>query len=586
MKKYIVLLLLTITLLPILVQAEDKSIVLKSISLNEKSDNVVEVSPATIKDNKLLVDFKMYEVGDYIEYKIKVQNNSRETLEVDESRLLPSVNYIKYSVDSNSKSIKAGEEKDILLKITYQNKVENGDYFSAKYINQDKIPLVFKSPTIINPETIRNILPILLIIGIMIGYSIYNKKKINLSKAMILLLLLGLIPYTTSALEEEIIIESNIMIRKVKPTACTFDGEMVQGAEYVNGQYTYRYMQEKNSGANWSNIEADGWGVTLTDKDSTEAVTSTVCSTINDKPLVSTQSMFGNSKTSSIDTSSFDTSEVISMQQMFLNVPNIIELDTSYLDTSKVTDMTAMFASSRGLTELDLSGFDTSKVINMYAMFASCNLTSLDVSNFETFNVTNMQAMFAGNNYLTELNLNSFYTSKVTNMSTMFDGCISLTNLDITHFDTSSVNNMSSMFSGCNSLTNLDITHFDTQNVTNMQSMFRGCSNLTNLDLSNFDTQNVTSMGEMFSGCSGLTSVDASSFNTSIVTSMFNMFSYCNALTSLDLSSFDTSNVTNMSQMFNGCNSLTTAYGKTQADCDKFNGTTNKPDNVNFVVKS
>lgn len=28
------------------------------------------------------------------------------------------------------------------------------------------------------------------------------------------------------------------------PIYCTFDGNMVQGAEYVNGQYTYRYMQE------------------------------------------------------------------------------------------------------------------------------------------------------------------------------------------------------------------------------------------------------------------------------------------------------------------------------------------------------
>ena len=27
-----------------------------------------------------------------------------------------------------------------------------------------------------------------------------------------------------------------------EPIYCTFDGELVQGAEYVNGQYTYRYM--------------------------------------------------------------------------------------------------------------------------------------------------------------------------------------------------------------------------------------------------------------------------------------------------------------------------------------------------------
>ena len=45
------------------------------------------------------------------------------------------------------------------------------------------------------------------------------------------------------------------------PIYCTFDGEMVQGAEYVNGQYTYRYMQEGDESESdliWKNIEEDG----------------------------------------------------------------------------------------------------------------------------------------------------------------------------------------------------------------------------------------------------------------------------------------------------------------------------------------
>ena len=505
MKKY-VLLLFIILLLPIMVNAEDRNIVLESISLNEKSENVEEITPATIEDGKIVLDFKMYEVEDYIEYKVKVKNNSKETLEVDQSSLA-NINYVKYSVDSTS--IKGGEEKEILLRITYQNKVADKDFFSAKYINQDKIPLVFKSPTIINPETIRNILPIILIIGIMIGYSIYNKKKINLSKAMIILLLLGLIPNIASALEEEIILESNIMIRKVKPTHCTFDGELVQGAEYTNGQYTYRYMQEKNGLTDWSNIETEGWGVVLTDRTSTEDVTSTLCSTINDKPLVSTKNMFSVSGASNIDTSSFDTEEVTNMHEMFSGCIRLTSLDLNSLDTSKVNDMYGMFAGDSNLFDLDVSNWDTSTVTNMYAMFHS----------------------------------NS-----------------SLNQLDLSNWDTSKVNDMYLMFYGCSSLTSLDLSNWNTSAVTDMAVMFYGCSSLTSLDLSSFDTSNVTVMYDMFSGCSNLTS--------------------------LDLSNFDTSNVTNMDDMFNNCTSLTTAYGRTQADCNKFNNSSNKPANVNFVVKS
>ena len=55
--------------------------------------------------------------------------------------------------------------------------------------------------------------------------------------------------------------------------------------------------------------------------------------------------------------------------------------------------------------------------------------------------------------------------------------------------------------------------------------------------------------------------------------------------TTLDLSSFDTSNVTNMEKMFYS-SKATTGYARTQADADKFNASSSKPTDLNFVVKS
>ena len=83
--------------------------------------------------------------------------------------------------------------------------------------------------------------------------------------------------------------------------SCTYEGELVQGAEYTNGEYTYRYMQEY-TGNGWSNVVDDGWGVTLTDKSSTSSVTTNLCTTINDKPIVSMSNMFAGSQASSINT--------------------------------------------------------------------------------------------------------------------------------------------------------------------------------------------------------------------------------------------------------------------------------------------
>ena len=123
--------------------------------------------------------------------------------------------------------------------------------------------------------------------------------------------------------------------------------------------------------------------------------------------------------------------------------------------------------------------------------------------------------------------------------------------------NTSKVTNMSDMFSNWSSLTSLDLSKFDTSKVTNMGSMFSGCMALTSLNLSPFDTSNVTDMNSMFSGCGALTSLDLSPFNTSNVTSMAGMFRSCFALTELKLSSFDTSKVTDMGSMFAGCQALT-----------------------------
>ena len=208
---------------------------------------------------------------------------------------------------------------------------------------------------------------------------------------------------------------------------------------------------------------------------------------------------------------------------------------------------------------LDLSSFNTSKVTNMSNMFSRCSsLTSLDLSSFNTSNVTNMSHMFPDCSSLISLDLRSFNTSKVTDMFCMFTGCSSLINLDLSSFNTSKVTNMYEMFEYCSSLTSLDLSSFNTSNVTRMGYMFIGCSSLTSLDLKNFNTSNVTNMDSMFSSCSSLTSLDLNGFNTSKVTNMSHMFSNCSSLTSLDLRSFNTSKVTDMSFMFNDCKKLQT----------------------------
>ena len=82
---------------------------------------------------------------------------------------------------------------------------------------------------------------------------------------------------------------------------------------YTDGKYTYKYMQEAIitlDGTAWKDIDEDGWGVLLIDMQSTEPVIDSPCSSINNKPIVSMSSTFNTSKSTLIDLSNFDTSNV------------------------------------------------------------------------------------------------------------------------------------------------------------------------------------------------------------------------------------------------------------------------------------
>ncbi len=504
-----ILFLTFIFLMPFLifnVSAKDicdfSKIEVEDVSVKEKSNNTIEVSKAEFKDNKINLDLKMFDVGDYIEYKIKIKNTSADDYYFDNNLLNINSNYFDYSLVNNDGSniVKGNSDKVVYLKVVYKKEVEEDKYFSGKYIDQNilSVSLNGNDSLFSNPLTNSNIIILLSIILLVILVTLFsNKIRKNRLYIFVILGLTVLLPINIYALCMcRLEINSDITIGKVKPTMCTFDGELVQGAEYVNGQYTYRYMQESNY-SDWSNIDDEGWGVMLTDKNSSDAVTTTPCTYINNKPVVSMKGMFYLSKARSIDLSKFDTSTVKNMEGMFTAVYYVDVLDFSNFDTSNVENMNGMFTVARGRI-INISNFDTSKVTNMGGMFyCYYEANDFDLSKWDTSHVTDMSNMFYGCNKLNTLNVSGWNTSEVTNMAHMFYGCAAK-DIDVTSFDTSKVSNMHWMFKLTN-FEELDLTSFDTSNVTDMNEMFAYMSSLTKIYVSDkFKTNNVTDSSNMF----------------------------------------------------------------------------------------
>ena len=186
---------------------------------------------------------------------------------------------------------------------------------------------------------------------------------------------------------------------------------------------------------------------------------------------------------------------------------NLSKIVFSNICTKNVEKMVSMFYAQK-LTSLDLSSFDTSNVTDMSYMFEGCeSLTSLDLSSFDTSNVINMEGMFDYCGSLVSLDLSNFDTSRVENMNCMFEYCESLTLLDLSNFNISRVEDMSWMFYYCWNLTSIDVSSFDISNVTNINGIFCDCENLitiyANTDWS-IGKVNADDTLDMFSGCVNL----------------------------------------------------------------------------------
>ena len=235
-------------------------------------------------------------------------------------------------------------------------------------------------------------------------------------------------------------------------------------------------------------------------------------------------------------------------------------------------------------SSIDLSSFNTSNVTNMNSMFRDCSsLTSLDLSSFNTSKVTNMASLFNSCRSLTSLDLSNFNTSKVTDMGGVFYGCSSLTSLDVSNFDTTNVINMNSIFDSCSSLTSLDVNNFNTSKVTNMGRMFSSCSSLTSLDVSNLTATSLTNANMMFYNCLYITSIDLSNFENTKTVSVSQMFQYCSRLSNLNMSKFDFTKISSYSSMFNSVPKNCYILVKDEAQKTAFNTKFPTMTNVHYV---
>ncbi len=545
MKKVLMTIMLVVILIPLFVNAEScdpSSITIGSIELTNKHGNAEELNQASIDGKKVNLDLKLFDVGDYVEYELKVKNTSDEDFYFDENSLNFNADYVTYEfVDSNV--VEAGKENTIKLKVEYSNEVPKSKLENGVYNNVDKMTLQLSNDDAISvPNTLKNlnikniIIIALLVSTIVVGIiliALNPKKRI---KYMILVLgTISILPIVVNGLCKcEIEVESNITIDKAS-----------QISENI-----YWALSDKNSENHYETLTISNQEIDGEEKGSFSG--ETIFESPDQVPWLS--AYYENNKSSYVN-------KVIIEGLVVPKSTAYWFYYTGYNASSFTADLTNLY---------------TSKATSMAYMFcwSGYNATTWtlgDISDWDTANVTNMYFMFANAGYNAttfELDLSEWNTSKVTDMNGMFTYAgYSATTWklgDLTDWKTSQVTDMYYMFFGSGYNAAIwdigNLSEWNTGNVTNMAGMFANAGyNATTfeLDLSSWNTSSVTTMNGMFSSTGHEATTwdvgNLSEWNTSKVTDMYFMFTSAGIKATafeLDLSNWDTSNVTNMTSMF------------------------------------
>ena len=209
MKKILYLTILIILIIPINIFAEDIDIIVDNITLVEKSTNTEILNEPTYSNLDLNFEEKLQDVGDYAKYKIELRNNTNTTYLLNYLNKEDS-NYIEYQLDflDEDKIIKENGKTTLFITMTKTKEIEEDKYEDGVFIETSGLDfnLIPKTQFLkANPKTRNNmqiIIGILLLSFFILGYFSLKKERTKLLLILISILLIK--PYITSALEENL----------------------------------------------------------------------------------------------------------------------------------------------------------------------------------------------------------------------------------------------------------------------------------------------------------------------------------------------------------------------------------------------
>ena len=216
--KFILIIVLSFIFIPNVYAADEVTI--KSIQLDTKASNTEVITDPIIDGLSMKFDVKFFTEGDYIKYKVVIDNQTDNDYEIGVPN--NSSEYITYEyLFDNGPILKKNSETIMYVLIKYNHIVPDSQLVSNSYTETSNVVInIGKDEIVKNPDTSdkSSILPFIILFTVFISILLYKKYGIKNVKYIMLLALI-LFPVSIYALTKlELKVESKVTVENITCT--------------------------------------------------------------------------------------------------------------------------------------------------------------------------------------------------------------------------------------------------------------------------------------------------------------------------------------------------------------------------------
>ncbi len=196
---------------------DSKPLTISNIDIVDKSEKAESNKELSYKGLNANLNAKFHNINDYIKFEITVLNQTSNFVKLDKSDIkLPKSEYVTYSIDMDDKTINPNSSKKIYVTMKYTTRTSIPENSCKNYTENKSTAIAYRDNIVENPKTssyvlIALLLVIVLIIAVLIETKTKN-KNIQLFAILLSLSIVGIIPLSTIASDNELKINTNIEI--------------------------------------------------------------------------------------------------------------------------------------------------------------------------------------------------------------------------------------------------------------------------------------------------------------------------------------------------------------------------------------